>query len=144
VRQKVKEAPGIWEFVKVEGAEYTMMDWEVYPTGLYELLIRMHKEYHIPCLYVTENGAAFPDTVSEDGRVHDERRVNFLREYLLQAHKAITEGAPLAGYFVWSLMDNFEWAKGYDMRFGIVYVDYATQQRIIKDSGYWYLNTCQG
>ncbi len=141
VQQKSGAALGIKENVPVEGAEYTKMDWEVYPTGLYELLVRMHKEYHIPCLYITENGAAFADTVSEDGRVHDERRVNFLREYLLQAHKAITEGVPLAGYFVWSLLDNFEWAKGYQMRFGIVYVDYATQQRIVKDSGYWYQGT---
>jgi len=141
VRQKAKETLGTWEYVKVEDAEHTMMDWEVYPTGLYELLVRVHKEYQIPCLYVTENGVAFSDTVSEDGRVHDERRINFLREYLLQAHRAIAEGVPLAGYFVWSLLDNFEWAKGYQMRFGVVYVDYTTQRRIIKDSGYWYRET---
>ncbi len=89
-------------------------------------------------MYVTENGAAFKDTVSEDGQVHDARRVSYLREHFLAAHSAIAEGVPLKGYFVWSLMDNFEWAVGYAKRFGIVYIDYPTQRRIVKDSGKWY------
>ena len=117
------------------------MNWEVYPRGLYDLLTRLHQEYSIPQYFITENGAAFNDTVSEDGHVHDPRRIQYLHDYLLQAQAAIAAGVPLAGYFVWSLMDNFEWAQGYSKRFGIVYIDYPTQRRIIKDSGYWYRDT---
>ncbi len=141
VRQKSGVAPGITEHVHIPGVEYTEMNWEVYPDGLREVLVRLHRDYAVPRLYVTENGAAFPDVVSANSRVHDSRRENYYREYLTQAHAAISEGAPLAGYFAWSLMDNFEWAAGYSKRFGITYVDYATQQRIIKDSGYWYRDT---
>ncbi len=132
------EGSGSVKIIRPKEAEYTQMGWEVYARGLYEMLLRLHQDYHIPQLYITENGAAFPDIVSEDGQVHDPRRVNYLREHLLQAHAAIEDGVPLAGYFLWSLMDNFEWALGYARRFGIVYVDFATQQRIVKDSGYWY------
>ena len=124
--------------VRIESSEYTEMGWEVYPDGLYELLTRLNCEYKIPEFYITENGAAFKDEVTPDGKVHDERRLNYLREHFLRAHKAIRDGVPLKGYFVWSLMDNFEWAHGYTKRFGIVYVDYETQKRIVKDSGYWY------
>lgn len=124
--------------VKPTGRPYTEMGWEVYPEGMYELLTRLHRDYAPPRLYVTENGAAFPDRVSADGRVHDPQRVDYLREYIAQAHRALEEGVPLKGYFVWTLLDNFEWAYGYSKRFGIVYVDFATQERIIKDSGYWY------
>lgn len=127
-----------YEIIRSEGAEHTAMGWEVYPSGLYELLMRLHKDYTIPTLYVTENGAAFVDTVSEDGHVHDPRRLEYLREHLLSAQRAIADGVPLAGYFVWSLLDNFEWAHGYTRRFGIVYVDYPTQRRFLKDSGQWY------
>jgi beta-glucosidase len=142
VRKKVGAAlPWSYEVVPARGVEHTTMGWEVYPQGLRELLVRLHKEYAVPRIYVTENGAAFADAMSADGRVHDPRRLNFLHDYLEQAQAAIGEGAPLAGYFVWSLMDNFEWAQGYSQRFGIVYVDYPTQQRIIKDSGYWYRDT---
>jgi beta-glucosidase len=124
--------------VKPHGRPYTEMGWEVYPEGLYEILTRVHRDYAPPSLYVTENGAAFADQVSADGRVHDPQRVDYLREYIAQAHRAVEEGVPLKGYFVWTLLDNFEWAYGYSKRFGIVYVDFATQERIIKDSGYWY------
>jgi len=120
------------------GAEITDMDWEVYPQGLYNLLGRLHFDYGFPAYYVTENGAAFPDEVSSDGRVHDAARARYLQSHAHMLHKAIQAEIPLRGYFVWSLMDNFEWDKGYSMRFGIVYVDYATQRRIIKDSGNWY------
>jgi len=123
---------------RVDGSPYTDMDWEVYADGLYELLIRLSKDYSFPALYITENGAAFPDRVTPDGKVHDAERVAFLNSHFAAAHRAIGEGAPLAGYFVWSLLDNFEWAYGYAKRFGIVYVDYPTQQRIVKDSGRWY------
>ncbi len=129
------------EVVKPEGAQFTEMGWEVYPQGLHDLLVRLHQDYAIPQFYITENGASFPDTLSPDGHVHDPLRIQYLHDHLLQAHAAIEEGVPLAGYFAWSLMDNFEWAYGYSRRFGLVYVDYPTQRRIIKDSGYWYRDT---
>ncbi|HLY24773.1 MAG TPA: GH1 family beta-glucosidase [Aggregatilineales bacterium] len=125
--------------LRIEGAEHTEMGWEVYPDGLRELLVNVHREYHPKAMYVTENGCAFPDHV-ENGQVHDPRRVSYLREHFLAAHQAIAIGVPLRGYFVWSLMDNFEWGFGYSKRFGIVYVDYPTQQRIPKDS----FAFCQG
>jgi beta-glucosidase len=89
-------------------------------------------------LYITENGASYSDGPNGQGRVHDQRRVTYLRDHLAAAHRAISAGVPLAGYFVWSLMDNFEWGHGYTQRFGIVWVDYETQQRIPKDSALWY------
>jgi beta-glucosidase len=121
-----------------EGGEYTETDWLVYPDGLFDLLTRVQREYAPPAVYVTENGAAFPDVVSSDGAVHDERRVAYLREHVRAAARAIEAGVPLRGYFVWSLMDNFEWAEGCTKRFGIVRVDYDTQRRTIKDSGRFY------
>jgi beta-glucosidase len=127
-----------FQMIQPEGAEITAMGWEVYPPGLHTLLSRLHNEYHVPAIYITENGAAFPDTLSSDSAVHDPRRLSYLREHFLQAQQAISEGVPLLGYFVWSLMDNFEWAHGYSPRFGTVYVDYPTQRRIVKDSGRWY------
>ncbi len=126
--------------VRVDGAEYTAMDWEIYPQGIYDMLVRLHREYAVPHIYLVENGSAFPDVVEDDGRIHDPRRINYLREHLLQVHAAVAQGVPLDGYSVWSLMDNFEWSLGYSMRFGIIHIDYATQKRRIKDSGYWYRN----
>lgn len=131
------DAPGGGRQVLPPEAEYTDMGWEVYPEGLYKLLLRLHQEYQPKAIYVTENGAAFADQVDE-GRVHDPRRVAYLQAYLAQAQRAIAEGVPLRGYFVWSLLDNFEWAYGYAKRFGIVYVDYASQARILKDSALFY------
>ena len=124
--------------VRVEGAEYTHNDWEVHPAGLAELLLRLHRDYAPAALYVTENGASFPDWPGADGKVNDERRVAYLRAHLVEAHRAIRAGVPLRGYFVWSLLDNFEWAMGYSQRFGLVYVDYPTQRRMVKASGHWY------
>jgi beta-glucosidase len=92
----------------------------------------------VPKIYITENGASYSDGPGADGRVHDERRIAYLREHFKVAHRAIEIGIPLAGYFVWSLMDNFEWAHGYSQRFGLVWVDYETQERILKDSALWY------
>ncbi len=126
--------------VKIEGPEYTEMGWEVYPQGLYELLTRIQNDYDPPALYITENGCAFEDTINAQGRINDERREAYLREHFIQAHRAIQDGVRLRGYFVWSLMDNFEWAWGYTKRFGITYVDYTTQRRTIKRSGHWYSN----
>ena len=116
----------------------TEMDWEVYPNGLYKLLCRLYFDYDIPKLYITENGCSYSDGPGTDGKIHDVRRTEYLRSHFLAAHRAMLAGVPLAGYFVWSLMDNFEWAKGYTQRFGMVYVDYATQQRTPKDSARWY------
>lgn len=117
----------------------TAMGWEVYPAGLGELLRRLHAEYtgRTPIL-VTENGAAFPDTVAADGGVHDPERIAYLREHLLELSRVIEQGVPVKGYFLWTLMDNFEWAHGYSKRFGILYVDFDTQARIWKDSAHWY------
>jgi len=115
-------------------SEWTAMGWEVSPEEFYHLLCRIHFEYRPAKLYVTENGASYDDEISVDGQVHDERRVRYLREHLMAAHRAIAAGVPLAGYFVWSLLDNFEWDRGYSKRFGIVRVDYETQERTLKDS----------
>ena len=118
-------------------APVTAVGWEVYPEGLFQVLTRVHADYAPSRMLVTENGAAYDDVVVE-GAVDEANRETFLREHLLQAYRAVEEGIPLGGYFVWSLLDNFEWAAGYDKRFGVIYVDYATQQRIVKRSGRWY------
>jgi len=118
--------------------ERTEMGWEVYPEGLYELLGRLHFDYRFPVLYITENGAAYLDQIGPDGQVDDPLRVAFFKEHLTAAARAITAGVPLRGYFAWSLLDNFEWAHGYSKRFGLIYVDYPTQRRILKTSARWY------
>ncbi|AEM77729.1 GH1 family beta-glucosidase [Thermoanaerobacter wiegelii] len=116
----------------------TEMGWEISPESLYDLLKRLDREYTKLPMYITENGAAFKDEVTEDGRVRDDERIEYIKEHLKAAAKFIEEGGNLKGYFVWSLMDNFEWVHGYSKRFGIVYVDYETQKRILKDSALWY------
>jgi beta-glucosidase len=117
--------------------EITAMGWEVQPDGLYESLAKVHAyDPELPLL-VTENGAAFPDKVEGD-RVHDPRRTAFYQAHLAEVRRAIADGIPVEGYFCWSLMDNFEWAEGYGPRFGLTYVDFDTQQRIVKDSGRWF------
>lgn len=124
-----------------QGLPTTAMGWEIQPDGLREVLVRIHTEYAEPAgvdLYVTENGAAFDDQVAADGAVPDQPRVEFLRAHLNAVLDAVDEGVPVKGYFYWSLMDNFEWAWGYQKRFGIVRVDYDTQARTVKDSGHEY------
>ncbi len=116
----------------------TEMGWEVYPDSLYDLLNRLHFEYQPPKMYITENGASYSDGPGSDGRIRDQRRLDYLRGHFAAAHRALSNGVPLKGYFVWSLIDNFEWAKGYTQRFGVVWVDYQTQQRLPKDSALWY------
>ncbi|HET9872170.1 MAG TPA: GH1 family beta-glucosidase [Propionibacteriaceae bacterium] len=121
-----------------QGLPRTAMGWEIQPDGLRELLLRVHHEYSAPAgvdLYVTENGAAFDDQPESDGTVRDSDRVAFLRAHLSAILDARDQGVPVRGYFYWSLLDNFEWAWGYHKRFGIVRVDYETQQRAVKDSG---------
>ncbi|MGC8683825.1 MAG: family 1 glycosylhydrolase, partial [Athalassotoga sp.] len=127
--------------VKIMGRDLpkTEMGWEIYPEGFYKILKGVQDEYNPKEVYVTENGAAFDDKV-ENNAVHDQKRIDYLKEHISQAHKAIGDGVKLKGYFVWSLMDNFEWAQGYSKRFGITYVDYKTQKRILKDSAKWYAN----
>ncbi len=122
----------------VPGSEYTEMGWEVSAPALRRLLNRISNDYRLPPLYITENGAAFKDELTSDGRVRDARRIAYLREHFHQAYLAMQDGVDLRGYFVWSLLDNFEWAQGYSKRFGLVYVDYATQRRYLKDSAEWY------
>ncbi len=122
----------------VPNPELTEMGWEVHPEGLYELLTRLKADYDFPAYYVTENGAAYDDQVGADGQVDDPRRVAYLRDHFVQAARAIAEGVPLRGYFVWSLMDNFEWSFGYTKRFGLFHTDYATQRRTPKTSARWY------
>jgi beta-glucosidase len=121
-----------------DGARQTMLGWEVRSDGLEQILVRLATDYGARRLYVTENGSAWPDAVAPDGQVHDPDRVRYLDEHLAACGRAVRRGVPLAGYFAWSLLDNFEWAEGYDPRFGIVFVDFATQRRIIKDSGHRY------
>jgi beta-glucosidase len=113
----------------------TMLDWAVRADGLEQVLVRLTKDYGVRQAYVTENGSAWADIVGHDGQVHDPDRVRYLEEHVAACGRAVRQGVPLAGYFAWSLLDNFEWADGYDPRFGLVYVDYATQRRVIKDSG---------
>ena len=122
----------------IPNACYTDMGWEVYPNGLRDVLVNVARNYPVGKLYVTENGAAFPDVWDGGDTVSDPRRVDYLRAYITACADAIEQGAPLYGYFVWSLMDNFEWSEGYAKRFGLVYVDYPTQRRVIKESGRWY------
>jgi beta-glucosidase len=120
------------------GARHTGMDWEIHPDGLETLLLRLTEEYGARRILVTENGAAYPDVVRADGTVDDPERTRFLEEHLAACARAVRKGAPVAGYFAWSLLDNFEWAYGYDKRFGLVHVDYPTQRRTIKGSGHRY------
>jgi beta-glucosidase len=116
----------------------TDMGWSVYPSGLKDLLVDIKDTYDNPVIYVTENGTAAPDTPDAHGFVRDRARVSYLREHFLATHAAIEEGADVRGYYVWSLMDNFEWANGYAPRFGIVRVDFDTLERTPKESAWWY------
>ncbi|GHF36350.1 beta-glucosidase [Streptomyces mashuensis] len=116
----------------------TAMDWAVDPTGLYDLLTRFTREAPGLPLLVTENGAAYDDKPGADGAVHDPERIAYLHAHLESVLRALADGADVRGYFLWSLLDNFEWAYGYSKRFGMVYVDYATQARTLKSSARWY------
>ena len=115
----------------------TDMGWEVYPQGLADLLTGIHREYKLPPIYITENGMANADTLVE-GKVHDAQRIAYLKGHLEALSRAIAAGVDVRGFFYWSLLDNYEWDSGYDKRFGLVHVDYATQQRTLKDSAHWY------
>jgi beta-glucosidase len=127
--------------VKAEkrNVELTDMKWEVYPPAIYHMLKKFNAYPQIKKLIITENGAAFPDEVVNN-QIEDTKRVKYLQTHLQQVLKAKQEGCKVDGYFVWTLTDNFEWAEGYHPRFGLVHVDFETQQRIIKSSGHWYAN----
>lgn len=120
-----------------KGAEKTDIGWEVDATAFSHLLRRLYAEYDLPPCYITENGACYNDQ-PVNGTVDDQRRISYLQSHLSEIGNVVTEGLPVKGYFAWSLMDNFEWAEGYKMRFGLVHVDYDTQQRTVKQSGHWY------
>jgi beta-glucosidase len=138
------EKPGASPFVGSEFITFpsralpqTAMGWEINPDGLRVLLVRLGQDYpNLPPLYVTENGSAWDDVITPDGRIHDTERVDYLERHLEAIAAGIAEGADVRGYFAWSLLDNFEWAWGYEKRFGIVHVDYETLVRTIKDSGH--------
>ncbi|HSG27018.1 MAG TPA: family 1 glycosylhydrolase, partial [Candidatus Krumholzibacterium sp.] len=127
--------------VEVKGApgeDLTDMGWEVYPEGLYELLKRLSDDYGPEKIYITENGAAFPDEPDSTGRIRDLRRIDYIRGHLEAACRALNDGVKLGGYFAWSLMDNFEWAHGYTKRFGLYRVDFGSMERSPRDSAYYY------
>jgi len=127
------------EMVRQAQATYTETGWEVFPQGLTDTLLWVKNRYGNPPIVVTENGAAFYDPAApEQGRIDDPLRVAYLREHIAAVRSAIAQGADVRGYFVWSLLDNFEWALGYSKRFGIVHVDYSTQQRTPKSSARYY------
>jgi beta-glucosidase len=117
---------------------YTDMGWPIRPEAFTELLLRVHRDYPSMPLVITENGCAYPDGVSADGKVHDAARIDYVSKHLAAVHAAIQAGADVRGYYLWSLMDNFEWAWGYSKRFGMVHVDYDTLVRTPKDSAYWF------
>jgi beta-glucosidase len=140
---ELPHALAIWS-ITPPGVPVTAMGWPVQPEGLTEILLRVHREYAPPRIYVTENGAAFEDVRAPDGGFHDEDRVAYLRGHLEAARAALDAGVPLAGYVAWSFLDNFEWAEGYARRFGLVHVDFATQERTPKDSARWFSEQSRG
>jgi beta-glucosidase len=137
----VVSAAGPWD-TKSSGLALTDMGWEIYPEGLTELLLRLHRDYAVPPIYVTENGCAMADQLVA-GQVKDSGRIDYIHRHIDAMAEAMRQGVRLDGYMVWSLLDNFEWAFGYEKRFGIVHVDYASQVRTLKDSALWYRDFVQ-
>ena len=124
--------------VRPGGEEVTEFGWEVYPPALSEMILHVAKDYPDLPIYVTENGCSYGDAPGPDGKVNDQRRVSFLRRFIGEVGRAMQAGANVRGYFLWTFTDNFEWAEGFRQRFGIVYCDFETQQRVVKESGHWY------
>jgi beta-glucosidase len=114
------------------------MGWEIFPFGLYETICRAYFAYKPKEIVITENGASYSDAPDSSGKVRDERRIAYLQSHISAVARAIQAGVPVSGYYVWSLLDNFEWAFGYSQRFGLIHVDYQTLKRTPKDSAYWY------
>jgi beta-glucosidase len=137
------DGKGGYEFApRKTGYEFTAAKWPVTPEALYWGPTFLWERYKKP-IYITENGLSCADVVSLDGKVHDPGRIDFLQRYLRCLRKAAEDGADIRGYFHWCVTDNFEWAKGYTDRFGMVYCDYETQKRTVKDSGFWYRDVIQ-
>ena len=134
----LSDRPFDWEIGALPGSEQTQMDWHVAPDGLRDTLLQLHRTYAPREIIVTENGAAYPDTVDRDGQVRDTARVAYLARHVAAAADALAAGVPLTGFHVWSLLDNYEWSLGYGRRFGLVHVDFDTQRRTPKDSARWY------
>ncbi|MGI6776911.1 MAG: GH1 family beta-glucosidase [Acetivibrionales bacterium] len=127
-----------YEQINPEGSSYTGIGWEIYPRGLYEILLRVRQDYGNIPMYITENGAAFRDDNLVSGIIDDTDRIEYLQGHLFELWKAIKNGIDIRGYYLWSLMDNFEWEYGYSQRFGIIHVDYKTLERTWKKSAHWY------
>ena len=138
VRHSETGGPARTELVHREGVERTAFGWEVSPQGMVDLLTRVQRDYSPAKVMLTENGSTFEDELLPNGTVADAERNRYLQRHLDALRVAMKQGVPVRGYFAWSLLDNFEWAEGYLRRFGLAYVDYATQARILKDSGRWY------
>ena len=137
VESDLKSVVGLRQSKPPKNAELTDMGWEVYPRAMLEQLLELKNDYGNPTIYITENGAAYKDVFTSQG-IADQQRIRYIESHLQMVAQAIEQGVNVQGYFVWSLLDNFEWAEGYAKRFGIVYTDYATQKRIPKASYYWY------
>lgn len=127
-----------YDTVVPEGSDVTDIGWEIYPRGLYNVLMRIHKDYKSPLVYVTENGAAYDDPPASGKIIRDGKRIDYLKRHLAEIRKAMDGGANVKGYFLWSLMDNFEWSHGFSQRFGIVHVDFKTLARSFRQSSLWY------
>ncbi|UGQ45972.1 GH1 family beta-glucosidase [Massilia endophytica] len=144
----IADAPGHGplhgRIVHPEGVERTAFGWQVAPEGLTDLLVRIRRDYGAQEVYVTENGSSYEDVPGPDGTVQDPQRLSYLQRHLAAMREAMRQGVPVKGYFAWSLLDNFEWAEGYIRRFGLAYVDFATQQRTLKQSGQWYRALLKG
>ena len=134
----MSDRPFDWTIEARADTEQTQMGWEVAPDGLRDVLLALHADYAPREIVITENGAAYPDTMDPDGRVRDDRRVEYLARHIAAAAEALAAGVPLTGYHAWSLLDNFEWSLGYTRRFGLVHVDFESQRRTLKDSADWY------
>jgi beta-glucosidase len=143
VHRSTVQQPLEFERSVPKGAQVTETGWEIYPEGLYHLLTRIDRDYGRPDIYITEGGAAFRDETATAGIVEDGDRIDYLRRHFEQAHRAIGAGVRLKGYFLWTLMDNFEWEHGYSKLFGIVKTDYSTQARTPKRSAFWYQRVVQ-
>jgi beta-glucosidase len=146
-RRSVIAAGDEWAPINYQRAEAsgvkTAMGWEVHPKSIDDIVSHIHAQYHPKSIYITENGAAFPDQVEPDGSIQDYERAQYLVDHLHNLSQAIERGVPVKGYFAWTLMDNFEWAEGYEARFGLVHVDFKTQRRTIKASGDIYAQICR-
>lgn len=127
-----------YETIRPSNAAFTEMGWEIFPEGLYTLLTRLDREYGHPDIFITENGIALKDDRIKDGRIEDDDRVSYLRDHFSQAYRAIQSGVKVRGYFIWTLMDCFEWHDGFSMRFGLASVERKSLERKWKKSAYWF------